>query len=384
MSRSSDVPGSIRWAADAFSESSASTRPDGSKLILRGIGAGTLVVILLMIFSFSRSADDSTSSLAQDEVCTAPIPPIEQPNDPKFRRRRKATAPITDLAITNALDAGSQILDQDFVIGVELDGDCRAYAINMMGRPETELLNDTLHDQPIAVTFCGTCQSALVFSRRAANRTLTFFLSGELKSDNMVMEDAETGSKWVQLTGRAIAGSLTGQQLEQLPATWTDWKTWRESHPATTAPQLPRLVENYQHHPLYSQFQPERSFFSTLQWGFAIGDKARSWPYARLVERPLVNDRIAGQPVLVLFDRKTSTSTGFDRRIDGAELTFQIQSDAVFDDRTHSRWDPITGRALSGPMKGRRLTPLPGTVSLPWAWRNFFPAGETWSGEALP
>lgn len=384
MSRHSDVPGSIRWALDAFSESSASTRPDGSKLILRGIGAGTLAVTLLMIFSFSRSADNSTSTLAQDEVQPAAIPPIEQPKGSQLRRRRKATAPITDLAITSALDAGSLILDQDFVIGVEVDGDCRAYAINMMGRPETELLNDTLRGRPIAVTFCGTCQSALVFSRRVLDQTLTFFLSGELKSDNMVMEDAETGSKWAQLTGRAIAGPLTGQQLEHLPATWTDWKTWRESHPVTTAPKLPRLVENYQHHPLYSQFQPERSFFSTLQWGFAIGEKARSWPYARLVERPLVNDRIDGRPVLVLFDRKTSTSTGFDRRINGAELTFQIQRDAVIDEQTHSRWDPITGCALSGPMKGRQLTHLAGTVSLQWAWRNFFPTSETWSGEAPP
>src|SRR5262249_39656226 len=151
-------------------------------------------------------------------------------------------------------------------------------------------LNDTLAGRPIAVTFCNTCQSPLVFSRNLDGHTLTLFLSGELFSENMIMKDSETGSEWVQLTGEAIAGPKKGRSLDELPATWTDWKTWRQAHPDTTVPKLARAVENYQHHPLYSSFAPERLFFSTLQWGLAGGGKARSWPYAELARQPIVND----------------------------------------------------------------------------------------------
>jgi hypothetical protein len=266
------------------------------------------------------------------------------------------------------------------VIGVEIDGAERAYAINMMGTPETEVLNDTLHGQPILASFCNQCQTALVYSRQVAHHTLTFFLSGELIHDNMVMEDVETGSKWSQLDGEAIEGPLTGEKLEQLAATWTDWKTWHESHPATTVPRLARSAENYKHHELYSNFLPERSFFFKLQWGLAIRGKARSWPYARLAEQPVINERFGDRRLLIVFDRKTSTPTAFDRHVDGLDLTFRLCADGLTDDDTHSQWDPISGRAVSGPMKGCRLTPVPGTISLEWAWRRFFPASETWSG----
>jgi len=209
------------------------------------------------------------------------------------------------------------------------------------------------------------------------------FLNGELLSENMIMQDSETGSEWVQLTGEAIQGPLKGHWLEELPAVWTDWKTWRQRHPDTTAPKLARVLENYQHHPLYSTFPPERSFFSTLQWGLARGDKARSWPYAQLARQPIVNDVFAGQPLLVLFDQRSSTPTAFERRLDDTELTFRQRADGLTDEETGSLWDPITGQASRGPLKGRRLRPVPGTVSLDWAWRSFHPGTEIWSAAAV-
>jgi hypothetical protein len=380
MNPESDVPGSIRWAPDVFGEAPATTKSTTATWLWGALAASTLAIVLYLFFTPGPSSNRSLNAFGDAGVGPDPIWPVQPIGQRGLRRHHHPIRAVTGLSITTAQDMGSRIRDQDFVIGVEIDGAERAYAINMMGTPETELLNDTLHDQPTLASFCNQCQTALIFSRRVTHHTLTFFLSGELMDDNMVMEDVETGSKWSQLAGEAIEGPLTGEKLEQLAATWTDWKTWRESHPATTVPRLARSVENYQHHSLYSDFLPERSFFFKLQWGLAIRGKARSWPYARLSQRPVVNERFGGKALLIVFDRKTSTPTAFDRQVDGLDLTFQLCADGLTDDDTPSRWDPISGRAVSGPMKGRRLTPVAGTTSLESAWRKFFPASETWSG----
>ena len=257
MNRHSDVPGSIRWASDIFEEPAPLPRTPARNSILLAVGLGVLVVIAILVQNTVRSAANRLSGLGRAEFETGLLRPVEQPTQPSLRRLRQPTLPVTDPPITNAEAASSLISDQDFVIGVEVDGQARAYALNMMGRPETELINDTLCGRPIAATFCGTCQSPLVFSREVGAQALTFFLSGELLNDNMVMEDVETGSKWAQLTGEAIAGPLQGQKLEQLATIWTDWRTWRQSQPATTVLKLPPVVENYRHHASYSQFSPE-------------------------------------------------------------------------------------------------------------------------------
>jgi hypothetical protein len=376
MDQRSDVAGTIRWATDVFEAPPGSPIPGARRWILIGLGSGVLVVTLLGPCSLLLSRSNPEVALGQSKFDTSPVEPRTQPS---VQRRRPPAAPVTHVPVTGAEEIGSLILDQDFVIGIEVEGEARAYPLNMMGRPETELLNDTLGGRPIATTFCNTCQSVLVFSREVGGEPLTFFVSGELTNDNMVMQDAETGSKWAQYTGEAIAGPLKGQKLEQLAATWTDWKTWRGAQPATTVLDLPRQVENYQHHPSYSHFPPERTFFSRLQWGLALGKQWRSWPYAQLSQLPLVNDRFAGRPILIVFDQVTSTPAAFDRRVDNLDLTFRRSTGGLSDDETHSLWDPLTGRSLSGPMKGRQLKPMAGTISLQWAWRNFFPDTETWS-----
>jgi hypothetical protein len=300
------------------------------------------------------------------------------------RKLREPLPPVTSFTIVPAQAAGTAIWDEDHVLGIELAGESRAYAINMMGKPESEVLNDTLAGWPIAVTFCGKCLSPLVFSRQVEGETLTLYLNGELLDENMVMRDVETNSDWVQLTGEAIQGPLKGHRLEQIPVLWTDWRTWRDRHPETTLPKLPNVAQNFRHHPLYSAFPEERMLFSEIQWGLARGGKAKSWPFAQLERKPVVNDVFAGQPLLIVFDRRTSTTSAYDRRTGDNELTFRWQANQIADDQTGSVWDPIAGLATKGPLKGRRLSSVPGVVALVTAWRSFYPDSQIWSAEEMP
>jgi len=80
-----------------------------------------------------------------------------------------------------------------------------------------EIVNDTVNDTPVAVTFCPLCGSAIAFDRSLPNGVTTFGVSGYLIESNMVMYDRDTESLWQQSTGKALAGEYFGEQLEHVP-----------------------------------------------------------------------------------------------------------------------------------------------------------------------
>ena len=126
----------------------------------------------------------------------------------------------------------------DVVIGVALDGEARAYPLRILMWHEAA--NDVLGGTPIAVTYCPLCNSALVFDRRVAGRTLAFGVSGLLYESNVLLYDRAasggTESLWNQIQMRAVTGpaARAGQSLRLLPSSMTTWSAWRAQHPETT------------------------------------------------------------------------------------------------------------------------------------------------------
>ncbi len=62
------------------------------------------------------------------------------------------------------------------VIVLEIEGDARAYPLPVI--TWHEIVNDTVGDIPVVVTFCPLCSSALVFDRRFAGQVFEFGVSG--------------------------------------------------------------------------------------------------------------------------------------------------------------------------------------------------------------
>ncbi len=306
----------------------------------------------------------------------APKPKPAAPR-PKLvdRAKRGAFPAIVDRQAASNAAISTPLRDEDFVIGVELNGEARAYALNSMTTPAQHIVNDTLGGVPIAVTWCDVCESPLVFSRKVADRVLTFVVLGKQLNDNMIMVDLETNTTWVQLIGEGEGGALSGASLDQIAAIWTDWKTWRRAHPDTTTIELTRTTEKFSHSPDYMNSPSERARFAELQWGLTRGDVTYSWPFIELAQQQVVNDLFGEQPVLIFFDVRDCTVTAFDRRVDNKTLTFQLRGGAPVDLETGSLWDPITGRALSGPLTGSRLEPVAGTISKIRTWNVFHPRG---------
>lgn len=315
-----------------------------------------------------------TRPAARSDEGTSKTPPGNR------RRIYDAFPPLTRFGVDSAVEAGSGLDDGESILGVEVEGQARAYPLNMLGQPGSEVVNDVLGGRLIAVTFCGLCETPLVFSRLVGGRTLTFRVSGELYDSNMLIEDVETRSGWVQILGKAIDGPLRGTTLERLPVTWTDWKTWKAGHPGTTVIHLTRGTRKYSADPPGSTPSKKRAFREALQWGLAEGEEARSWPFSGLAARRVVNDAFAGRPLLLVFDPDWPAPIAFERKVDGRELVFRKDNGGgLVDDATSSNWEATTGLAVRGPLAGHRLDPVAGTIAATAVWRTFHPRSETWS-----
>ena len=117
-----------------------------------------------------------------------------------------------------------------------------------------------------------------------------------------------------------------------------------------------------------------------LVLGYVGGDQAYAYPFKIMNYHEIVNDEIAGVPVLVSYCPLCRSAIVYDRRVGGETLSFGntsalYESDLVMVDRdTGSYWWQVVGMAIVGPLTGTELQPLPSEVST-WAdWKARHPS----------
>ena len=126
-----------------------------------------------------------------------------------------------------------EVADMELVIGIQAGEEARAYPVRLANYHE--VMNDTVGDMPVVITW-----SALAIAASAMERTLpdgtvpSFGSSGLLYQGGTVLYDIETESLWSPFERRSIAGEQTGSQLKPVQATVTVWRAWKQLHPETT------------------------------------------------------------------------------------------------------------------------------------------------------
>ena len=183
------------------------------------------------------------------------------------------------------------LMPREPVITLEIAGETpRAYPIRYL--TWHEIVNDTVGDIPVAVTFCPLCNSGITFDRRIAQGTLSFGVSGKLRHSDMIMFDRETESWWQQAIGEAIVGDLTGTELNSLPSWMESWAAFSTRNPDGLVMAQPAFNRNYGANPyvrydssnrpfLYSGEMPPHDI-PALARVVRVGERA--WPLMRLAE----------------------------------------------------------------------------------------------------
>jgi hypothetical protein len=134
------------------------------------------------------------------------------------------------LEAAQTVDEGDLALGRfDPVLGIETNGVTKAYPIDTT--QERACFRDMVDGTPIAVFWYGPTETAVAFSSRLDDRTLTFY-ADEVSPETAPFMDKETGSRWT-LAGRAVDGPLRGRELTWVSGLQCRWYAWVAEYPET-------------------------------------------------------------------------------------------------------------------------------------------------------
>ena len=115
------------------------------------------------------------------------------------------------------------------VMGVEAKGATKAFPIE--ANKERRCYTDTVGGEQVAVFWYGPTKSAVAFSAKLEDRTLTFY-ADKISPETAPFKDKETGTRWT-LAGRGVDGPLRGKELTWVNSVQCRWYAWAAEWPKT-------------------------------------------------------------------------------------------------------------------------------------------------------
>ena len=270
--------------------------------------------------------------------------------------------------------------NSELVIGVAINGKAKAYPIRIIGYHHQ--IMDSVDNTPVMVTYCTVCRTGRVYSPFINGKKATFRLVG-MDHFNAMFEDVATGTWWQQATGKAIAGPLKGSAFKELTSKQLSLAAWLREYPNSEVMQPDTnfkrsyaSLADYDDGTIAGPLEKRDSAsWKRKSWvvGLTHNKAAKAYDWNALVRIKVINDSVAGFPILVALEEDEQSFHVYDRHVKGVELRFTKADDDVFiDENTHSTWN-MDGLCISGPMKAERLSPVQSYQEFWHSWNTFHP-----------
>ena len=192
------------------------------------IAGGLVIGITLEVVLPALDTNNSLPRLpvsAQEENSIVPLDQIVEGGPP-----RDGIPSIDNPKFVSVQEADEFIEDGEFVVGLNIHGDIRAYPLQIL--VWHEIVNDNVGSVPVAVTYCPLCFTNQVFNRTLEDGNIVEFgTSGKLYNSNLVMYDRTSESYWSQAMAQGIVGKYAGTNLQRIPFDVANWKEWKELYP---------------------------------------------------------------------------------------------------------------------------------------------------------
>ncbi|MCP5062504.1 MAG: DUF3179 domain-containing protein [Ignavibacteriae bacterium] len=305
---------------------------------------------------------------------------------------------IVNPKFTTILVASEWLAENEPVIYVKIDGIAKAYPLQIL--MFHEIVNDKIGDVPVLVSFCPLCYSGIVYNRTLNGLDVNFGVSGLLRNSDLVMYDQLSESFWQQFTGEAIVGEMLGQKLDVIQSQIISFKDFALSNPNGIVLSKETCFERpYGKNPyvgydyestiplLFRGKKDNRLSQNEKVIGIRLDDFSKAYPYSITSEQNIIYDKIDDMKIVIFHlpgtassmddrlikDSKDVGATGvFIPQIGSLELTFYFADEKLIDKQTKSIWN-ITGKSISGKLKGKQLNPIPHGDYFAFAWLAFRP-----------
>ena len=370
------------------------------KYLLASIGVAIAIIAVLTITSFSSSETVSISkesenvsspedlgvSVPEGIMITNGLKHIVPLDKIKSGGPPKDGIPSIDNPKFAPVSESQFVPDTTFVIGLDINGEKRAYPLFIM--VWHEIVNDSIGGVPVAVTYCPLCFTNQVFERVIDGKEVEFGTSGKLYNSNLVMYDRLTDSYWSQALGVAITGELTGYELKRIPFDVISWADWKTLHPDTLVLTTETgHIRSYGVDPYGDYYTDPRILFPVeheddrmhpkeLILGFHESDVYKAYKQDDVESAIVINDIFNNKPMM-LVSLFSGDSRAFDRTVNDKVLTFDFVDNVIIDLESKSKWN-YDGVATSGSMEGIQLVRLPFNPGFWFQWVAFHPDTEVY------
>ena len=277
--------------------------------------------------------------------------------------------------------------DSDLVVGLNINGDIRAYPLQIL--VWHEIVNDKVGNTPVAVTYCPLCFTNQVFNRTMNDgQILEFGTSGKLYNSNLVMYDRTTKSLWSQAMAQGIGGTFTGIKLERIPFDVAYWKEWKQLYPDSkvlstdTGSTRPYGADPYGDYYTNGEIlfpvsnSDDRVGLKEIVIGLENKGQYKAFKLQEIEDKKVINNQVNGKPI-VLLSLHPFMARVYDPVVNGQTLEFNynIKDKKFVDKQTNSMWN-FDGKSISGQMKGKQLIRLSFDEGFWFEWVAFHPKTE--------
>lgn len=281
--------------------------------------------------------------------------------------------------VKSFIPGGKSIDKSKLVIGVVVNGESRAYPIQLIGYHHQ--IMDTVGNEPIIVTYCTVCRTGRVYSSRLNGKDEKFRLVG-MDHFNAVFEDQTTKTWWQQASGIAVAGPRKGDQLKEVPSSQSTIESWIRRYPNSLIMDGDSRydekyfgLEDYDKGTMQSELvKRDYDPWKAKSWIVGVRNESSSiaFDWNDLVEKRVIQDSVQSLPILVTMESDTTSFHVYDRRINGSVLLFDtnLADDHFTDKITGSVWN-TDGRCIEGPLKGQQLNSVQAYNEFWHAWERF-------------
>jgi hypothetical protein len=330
------------------------------------------------IYLEAAVAQNKKSIVPSDQIVSGGPPPDGIP-------------PIDNPKFISVLEAEEFLEDSDLIVGLNIDGDIRAYPLQIL--VWHEIVNDKVGETPVAVTYCPLCFTNQVFNRTMNNgQILEFGPSGKLYNSNLVMYDRTAKSLWSQAMSQAIVGKHAGVKLERIPFDIAYWKDWKQLYPDSkvlsrdTGSSRPYGIDPYGDYYTNGEVlfptakQDNRLGLKEIVIGFENNGQYKAYRLKDVEKMKVINDQVNAKPI-ALFSLNPFMTRAYDPILKGQtalQFEYNAKNNTLVDEQTGSQWN-FDGKAIDGQMKGRQLIRLPFDQGFWFEWIAFHPTSELYN-----
>ncbi|QDV25581.1 DUF3179 domain-containing (seleno)protein [Aureliella helgolandensis] len=313
----------------------------------------------------------------------------------RFMRQPGLVPPLTDPEIfspeTVSLEEDSEVL------GILIEKVARAYSIPTLYYHH--VINDRIAGHSVVVTYCGFCSSGTAFMATINAKRALFSLHGAWQA-TATINDAQTQSVWLHLTGECIDGRLKGNQLSPINVRHVTWKSWRDAHPETTVVMLNTPATRFTTSSKFQKGQDDlppalaqtievtssRYPANAMVYGVALWDgkpaslgAVKAYPFEELQNSTaVINDYVGESPVVIGFDRANRSAFGYLRILEDRVLAFSATASGKLVDHHTSSIFSQDGICIEGVYVGKQLPAIFGLQAEWYGWYATYPQTDVY------